>query len=164
MKKGSPAWGLILIFIGGLLLWNNIYGINIFSISRLWPIFVLGPGLVFELSYFVGQKSPGLLVPGGILTVIGLLFFFETFTSWHFAEYTWPVYIIAPAVGLFQLYLFSGRQKPLLIPIFVLSSVAVVSFSIMTLNMISSLVNFGLMIPLALFALGGYIIYNNLRS
>ena len=34
-------------------------------------------------------------MPGGILTIIGTLFFFETFTKWNFAEYTWPVYPLA---------------------------------------------------------------------
>lgn len=163
MKKGSPTWGLILIFIGGLLLYNNIFDVNIFSASRLWPIIVLGLGLIFEFSYFIGRKAPGLLVPGGILTVLGFLFFFETFTDWDFSEYTWPIYIISVAFGLFQLYLFSGRPKGLLVPVFILTTIAVVSLSIIVLNGISSFINLGLMVPLAFFALGGYIIYNNMR-
>lgn len=44
MKKVSPSWGLFFIFIGGLLLCDNIFDVNMFSISRLFPmiIFVLG--------------------------------------------------------------------------------------------------------------------------
>ncbi|MFZ5990077.1 MAG: hypothetical protein ACOYWZ_23520 [Bacillota bacterium] len=164
MKRGSPIWGLILIFIGGLLLYSNAFNVNIFGWHTLWPIFVLGPGLVFEMSYFIGRKAPGLLVPGGILTTIGLLFFFETFTGWRFAAYTWPIYILSVAIGLFQLYLFSGRPKALLIPVSILTAVAMVSLSIIVLNSFMSFIDFGLIIPLALLTLGGYIIYNNLRS
>ncbi|HOQ38347.1 MAG TPA: hypothetical protein PK033_07005 [Acetivibrio sp.] len=164
MKKVSPMWGLIFIFIGGLLLYDNIFDANLFSISRLWPIIILGLGLIFELSYFFGKKSPGFLVPGGILTVIGFLFLFESITGWNFSKYTWPVYIIAVAFGLFQLYLFSGKPKGLLIPVFVLTTVSVVSFGIIMLNMFISVINLGLLIPLALFLLGGYIIYNSLRN
>ncbi|HPC99738.1 MAG TPA: DUF5668 domain-containing protein [Acetivibrio sp.] len=164
MKKGSPAWGLVFIFIGGLLLCDSIFDVNIFSISRLWPMIILVLGLIFEFSYFVGKKSPGLLVPGGILTVTGFLFLFESFTGWYFSKYTWPIYIISVAFGLFQLYLFSGKPKGLLIPISVLTTVSVVSLSIIILNIVTSSINFGLLIPLAFFALGGYIIYNSLRN
>jgi len=42
--------------------------------------------------------------------------------------------------------------------------VSVVSFFIIMLNVVVTSINLGLLIPLALFALGGYIIYNSLRD
>lgn len=114
MKENKYLWGLLLIIIGigGLL--SNWLNIHIWSWSMIWPLFILVPGLGFEYAYFTSRKNPGLLVPGGILTTIGLLFFFETVTNWYFSAYTWPIYIFAVAVGLFQLYYFGGRQKAIL--------------------------------------------------
>lgn len=122
--------GLILIIVGVLLLFKPLFNINIFDMEHLWPIFVLVPGLVFEGSFFLSKRNPGLLVPGGILTTIGGLFFFETFTDWNFSEYTWPVYILAVAIGLYQLYLFDSKSKALLIPVGILTTVALVSFTL----------------------------------
>ncbi|MCX7748788.1 MAG: hypothetical protein N2645_18160 [Clostridia bacterium] len=128
MNNRNTFIGFILLIIGGSFLFNNLFHIKLFSMGNLWPIFVLGVGLAFEFSFFLSRRAPGLLVPGGILTTIGLLFFFETFTDWKFAAYSWPIYILAVAVGLFQLYLFSGRPKALLIPIGILTTIACASF------------------------------------
>lgn len=37
---------------------------------------------------------------------------------------TWPVYLLATAFGLFELWLFGGKQKALLIPVAVLTLTA----------------------------------------
>ncbi|WP_338781369.1 hypothetical protein [Metabacillus sp. FJAT-52054] len=57
------------------------------------------------------------------LLVLGLLFIFETAAGWNYAGSTWPVYLLAAAFGLFELWLFGGRERGLLIPICVLSAV-----------------------------------------
>jgi hypothetical protein len=123
-----------------------------------WPIFVLIPGLVFEASFFMSGRNSGLLVPGGILTTIGTLFFFETFTNWMFAEYTWPVYILAVAIGLAQLYLFGTREKGLLIPVFILTLIAVVSFAMMVFGGILTWLNYSTILPVVLILVGLYIL------
>ena len=41
----------------------------------------VNPRTYFEMNYFQTRKNPGQLVPGGILTVIGLLFCFEILTD-----------------------------------------------------------------------------------
>ncbi len=64
---------------------------------------MLVPGLSFEVAYFTNRKGPGMLVPGGLLTTLGLLFLFEEITRWQFSAYTWPIYTLAVAIGLFQL-------------------------------------------------------------
>lgn len=161
MKRNSVVWGGALVVLGILLLYDNAFNVNLFSMARLWPIFLLGLGLVFEISYFAShsRNNPGLLVPGGILTTLGLVFFFQTYTDWYFMKYSWPFFILAVAIGLFQLYLFSGRPKPLLIPIFILSTVSVVSFSILVLNGFMSFINFSLFAPIVLIIIGIVILF-----
>ncbi|MCX7920577.1 MAG: DUF5668 domain-containing protein [Clostridia bacterium] len=161
MDRKNSSLGLILIALGFLFLANQIFDLRLFTMSTLWPIFILAPGLVFEFSYFMTGRNPGLLVPGGILSTIGLLFFFETLTRWHFAAYTWPVYILAPAVGLFQLYVFGGRQKGLLIPVAILSTIAGVSFAVILLGTVLYWLNYSMIVPAVLIVLGIIIISGN---
>ena len=158
MKGKNYFWGIILIFIGVGAILNNIFNIQFLTISKLWPVFVLFLGLSFEAGYFSRGREPGLLVPGGILTTIGTLFFFETFTNWRFAEYTWPVYPLAVAIGLFQLYLFTGRKQGLLVPVFILTSVSVIAFAIMLFGNIFYWINTSLIIPIVFIIIGIYML------
>ncbi|NLI91467.1 MAG: hypothetical protein GX434_04460 [Peptococcaceae bacterium] len=164
MNKSGMFWGSILIIAGAFLLVNNIAGWNIFGMERLWPIFVLIPGLAFEFGYFSSKRNPGILVPGGILTTLGLLFFFETFTNWHFAAYTWPVYPLAVAVGLFQLYLFSGRSRGLLVPVFILTAVSGIAFTAMFIDIIEQWVNLSLVFPILLILVGLFVIFGSSKK
>lgn len=158
MQKSNVYLGLILVLLGAVLFTNNLFHWNFFSMEYLWPSFVLIPGLVFEWSYFRTTSNPGLLVPGGILTTIGLLFFLETWTGWNFSAYTWPIYPLAVAIGLFQLYLFSDRPRGLLIPVFILATVSFVSFGIFFLQALQIWVNFSLIVPIVLILAGLFII------
>ena len=155
MNNKNNFWGFFLIIIGILLFISKLFDIQLFNMGRLWPIFVLIPGLCFNFAYFSTRKGPGVLVPGGILTTIGLLFFFETMTNWHFAEYTWPIYPLAVAVGLFQLYIFGGRKRELLIPVGILTLVSTISFA----SMIFGSINTSLVVPAILVLLGVYLIF-----
>jgi len=159
MNQGSKTLGTIFLLIGGFLLLNNFFDFNFFSMSKLWPIFVLGPGLVFEVSYFTSKKAPGLLVPGGILSTYGLFFFFMTFTSWLFLGELWPIFILGPAVGLFQLYLAIGRPKGLLIPVGILTAVGGVFLSIEILGGFLSFINYSILAPVIFIVVGVIIIF-----
>jgi len=164
IRKGNTFfWGLLCLIIGLALLCNALFGIELFSMSNLWPLFVLIPGLCFEATYFTTRKAPALLVPGGILTVIGLLFFFEVATGWRFSEYTWPVYIIAAAAGLFQLYLFGGKPKGLLFVISILSIVAGTSFLVMILGALVHIAQYNFIVPLSLIVIGVFILFTAIR-
>lgn len=158
MKKNRLVIGFVLIMLGLLMLLKPIFQINIFDMEHFWPIFVLAPGLIFEMSFFVGRSNSGLLVPGGILTTIGVLFYFETFTNWNFSEYTWPVYILAVAIGLFQLYYFGGKAKGLLIPVGILTTVALVSFGSMIFGNLLYWVNSSIIIAGIFILLGVFIL------
>lgn len=161
-KSGAPAndpfkliIGVVCLFLGGLLLADTVFRLNFFSMHNFWPLFILVPGLCFEAAFFAKRDAPGLLVPGGILTVIGLLFFFEVFTGWRFSASTWPVYLLAVMVGLYQLYLYTGRPQPLLVVITVLGAVAGVSFACILMGSFFRFLEANrLLLPLVLFGIG----------
>lgn len=155
MVRKNYLWGILLIAVGVLLIIDRVFSIGFLYPANSWPIFILIPGLIFEFSYFSSAKNPGLLVPGGLLTTLGLLFFFETFTNWNFSEYTWPIYPLAVSIGLFQLYLFDGRPKGLLIPVFILTTVSIVSF----VSIINSVFDFTLLFAAFAILAGLYILY-----
>lgn len=159
MKINKVFWGLLLIILGVVGIFNRMFGINIISIRNLWSLFILLPGLCFEYSYFYTKRNPGLLVPGGILTTIGVLFIFETFTGWRFAGYTWPIYILAVAIGLFQLYLFGGRQKALLIPVGILTFIAAICFFGITFGNLIHIIGKTIIVPIILLLIGVYILF-----
>ena len=123
MKKINYLFGLFLLFIGVLLILAN-FGVIEIAWDNLWPLFILIPGIVFELSYFIYRKDAGLLVPGGILTTYGLLFLVNVNYGWHLMDNLWPIFPLGVAIGLFQLYLFGGREKGLLIPVGILGAVS----------------------------------------
>jgi uncharacterized membrane protein HdeD (DUF308 family) len=120
--------GGIFITLGVLFLLSNFH---ILSLEKFWPIFVLGPGIGFILSFIGQKKNYGLLMPGTILTVIGILFFYCELTGWHSMEYLWPFFIIAPGIGFFAMYYFGERDKHLLIPASILS---IIGFLFLALN------------------------------
>jgi TM2 domain-containing membrane protein YozV len=43
----SPAWGAVLLVIGLLLLLNNLGVLELVAVRRLWPLVLIGAGIVF---------------------------------------------------------------------------------------------------------------------
>ncbi len=123
------VFGFSLIVIGAILLLGNFF--NFLSISKLWPLFMMIPVVIFVpllMQDFNG--SNGVLVPTGILTFLTVYFLWLNFAGWHYVEFTWPNFILAPAVGLFLFYL-ANRRKALLIPVFILTTIALVFYGVM---------------------------------
>lgn len=149
--------GIILIFLGLLFLLSNFNILPneiVIDMSTMWPLFILIPGILLEKSYFDRKKDPRLLVPGGILIVVGLLFFFEIFTNWIYMQYTWPIFILAVAFGLFQLYIFGKRESILLIPIIILTTVAVISILAMVYERFLTFIGPEIIIAVVLILIG----------
>jgi hypothetical protein len=161
MRRNNIIWGILLIFLGLLILINRIYGIDLISINYLWPLFILIPGLSFELGYFTRRRDSGLLVPGGILTIIGLLFLFQTYTNWKFAEIIWPICVISVAFGLFQLYIFGHRHFGLLIPVFILGCIGGIGLVSIIFGEFLPWLNYSLLLPIVFILLGIYILLKN---
>ncbi len=166
-RNGTMIVGLVLILIGIAFLLRN-FGIfeiyfDIFDIgflfSRFWPMFLIIPGLIFHYSFFTAKtQDAGLLVPGGILLVMGLTCQISMiFSAW---SYMWPGFILAVAVGLFELYLFGSKEKGLLIPVFILGGLSLIFFAI-SLGRITMLRLY--LIPAILIFGGLLIVFRNRR-
>lgn len=167
MRRTNSSIGGLLIIIGGLLLAARfLFNKSLISLGAndFWPIIILILGAGFELAYYISLKAPGLLVPGGILTTYGILYFFETATNWQFAAYTWPIYMIGVAVGLFQLYMHTGRPKGLLIAICIISGIAAACFVVMMFRFFLGAVDLGVVIPLVLLAGGLFMVFGRGRQ
>ena len=158
MKKINYLFGLFLLFIGVLLILAN-FGVIEIVWDNLWPLFLLIPGIVFELSYFIYRKDAGLLVPGGILITYGLLFLVNVIYGWHLMENLWPIFLLGVAIGLLQAYLFGGREKYLLIPVGILGAI---SLFFLINNLV--FIDFRLLAGILLVLIGIWIIFKKIKS
>ena len=160
MNRTSKFIGSILIIIGVIFLLANLNIIDIsfgFIISRFWPsLFLLLPGVFFHMGFFAGRnKNPGLLVPGGILLVLGSVFQINTlFGGW---DILWPLYIFSVAFGLFELYVFGNREKGLLIPVGILTGLSVIFFMAFSLNELLGFNAMPFIFPAILIIIGIYV-------
>jgi hypothetical protein len=88
--------GLALVVLGVLLLLEAVFRVDIWGL--LWPLFVLGPGLVLfavMLSKGRGHRA-GLAVPASIVTTVGLILFVQNLLNvWATWAYAWT--LVAPA-------------------------------------------------------------------
>jgi len=169
MKKINYIFGLSLLFIGVLLILAN-FGVIEIVWYNLWPLFLLIPGIVFELSYFIYRKDNGnrggigdfpgssLLVLGGILITYGLLFSVNVIYGWHLMKDLWPIFLLGVAVGLLQAYLFGGREKYLLIPVGILGAI---SLFFLINNLL--FVDFILLAGIVLVIIGIWIIFKKIK-
>ncbi|WP_028986491.1 LiaI-LiaF-like domain-containing protein [Thermicanus aegyptius] len=156
MNRNQQMVGIFFILLGLFFLLAKMELIP-FSLFDLWPFFLVIPGLAFHFFGFL-NRIPGLHVPGGILTTIGILFLFTEFFGYGWMEHLWPIFIIAPGIGLLELYLFGTREKGLLIPVVILFSVGgFFLFFTLFSTFIPYLVGFLLIV------LGVYMIFGNRR-
>ncbi len=157
MKKINYIFGFLLLCIGVILILSN-FGVIEIIWDNLWPLFLLIPGILFELSYFIYRKDAGLLVPGGILITYGLLFLVNVSCGWYLMEDLWPIFPLGVAIGLFQLYFFGGREKGLLIPVGILGAI---SLFFLINNLL--FVDFGLLAGVLLVLIGIWIIFKKAK-
>ncbi|HVS47322.1 MAG TPA: hypothetical protein VHJ99_00280 [Candidatus Dormibacteraeota bacterium] len=103
----SAALGIVLVVVGIFALGVVLFGVDLTQYG--WPLFVIVPGLTLLVVGFLGGGQ-GASVPGGIVTMLGLVLAYQSSTgdwaSWAFA---WA--LIAPGgVGL-GLYLQALRDR-----------------------------------------------------
>jgi hypothetical protein len=122
MNRRSVFPGILLILLGIVFLLPNFMDIRA---GDLWPVFMLGPGLAFFVMFAEDRNNYGLLMPATILTVMGLMFFGLTLRMTSM-ETIWPLFIMAPGLGLLLMYLLGKREKGLLIPAGILLCIGLV--------------------------------------
>jgi hypothetical protein len=156
MNKRS--WlGPLLVLLGIYLFFFRKEAVDACTLfGNFWPtIFVIPLGLFFHWMYFsmTGRRGSGLLIPGGILFTVGIVCQLATlFDSW---QYLWPGFIAAPAVGLFEFYWFTNRNKWLLIPINILGGLSLLFFAVFSFGALYNSVIFGQpVLAIALIAIG----------
>lgn len=103
----SMALGVVLVVVGLFALGVVVFGVDLTQYG--WPLFVIIPGLTLLVVGFLGG-GVGASVPGGIVTMLGLVLAYQSSTgdwaSWAFA---WS--LVAPGgVGL-GLYLQALRDR-----------------------------------------------------
>ena len=124
-RHSNIVMGAVFIAIGSLFLLSNLGFVN-FSWNYIWPLALLIPGVYLHFAFFSGiDKNPGILVPAGILTSYGALFYANVLLKLHIGATMFPLFIIGIAIGLLELYLFGTRDKGLLIPVFILGGLGV---------------------------------------
>ncbi len=124
LRSQAPILGVLFIVAGLAFLAASVFPKA--TVDRLWPLFLLVPVAILGQQFLEkGRAAAGVLVPVGILLYLTVFFLWQNFTSWDRTAVTWPNFLLAPAFGLFLLFL-ATRKAGLLVPITVLSVVAVV--------------------------------------
>lgn len=106
-----------------------IFGLLIIFVPNItrnfWLAFIWIPGIALETKGWTNKSERKALVPGGVLLTISVAITLNIFVP-QFANNYW-LYILAPAVGLFQLYIARGRKnhRLLVATIFLLAIAAV---------------------------------------
>ena len=95
--SSSLAVGIVLVVVGVFFLLIRLLDIDLSSSG--WPLYVIIPGLTLLIVGFVSLGS-GALIPGGIVTVTGLILAYQSVTEdWASWAYAWA--LVAPGgVGL----------------------------------------------------------------
>lgn len=111
MSRNQYTAGLVILSAGLVILLGKL-GVFAFIGSMFWPLFVLVPGILLHVLYFGRTlRYAAVLVPAGLLTVYGLLFFVCNAAGWNLLAVLWPVFLLGPAVGLYE-YATFGHGVP----------------------------------------------------
>lgn len=105
--------GIVLIALGLIFLLPNFTPLQY---GQLWPLIMIGMGCAFFLAWYANRENYGMIMPGTILTVIGLVMFYSVVEGWYQLRELWPFFIIGPGLGFILMYLLGKRERGLLIP------------------------------------------------
>jgi hypothetical protein len=103
----SAALGVVLVVVGIFALAVVVLGVDLTQYG--WPLFVILPGLTLLVVGFVGGGA-GASVPGGIVTMLGLVLAYQSaYQDWASWAFAWAL-IVPFGVGL-GLYLQALRDR-----------------------------------------------------
>lgn len=152
MRTRNFTPGLILIAVGAMLLLGNLNIIE-FDFGYIWPLFMLIPGIVQEITYLVRRKHPGNLVSAAIMTTYGALFLYLNHFGWDQMSLLWPLFITGVGLGLMQLY-FAQPKHQSLYPGLILTVFSLGYIALMYYNL-----DFSLMYPVIIILIGLSLIF-----
>jgi hypothetical protein len=171
-SNNAPSLGLgaVLILAGAVFLVGQFMGENFWGMA--WPLTILVPGLLLFVAMLASGKSAGgLAIPASIVTMLGLLMFYQN-TFNHFESWAYAWALIPTAVGIGLIINGMWCEQPDLVK---------KGQDIARIGLIMFLIGFvffefvlriggrfgtgnwgGMLGPLALIVLGGYLLYRNL--
>jgi hypothetical protein len=159
MSNNRYAVGLIIVAAGIILLLGKL-GVIEFLWSVFWPVLILIPGLILHALYFSRTLPSGVLVPGGILVTISVMFLLCTIFGWKLMAYLWPGFPLAVAIGLYEYYIFDrSSSRSVFVAALILAAVSAVLFGIVILSTGAIYV-----VALALIVAGALMIFGKRRS
>lgn len=126
-RSGHVFAGIFLILCGTLLLLLTT-GILDYRITKLWPLFIIVPGLTFAAVALSSRSRRGAIFPAAFFTLIGLLFLLWSNGIIDGFALTWPAFPGIIGISFIMLYIFEP-EGGLLIPAFVLLAVSAVGFA-----------------------------------
>jgi len=97
-KVGNVMPGSVLLTIG--LVFNYCAREGWEHLTHLWPFFMLAPAFGFYALYFFGGRDRGILVPAGILTILGAIFLLQSYD--YSVRYIGPIALIV--IGALLIY------------------------------------------------------------
>lgn len=165
-NKPNVVLGTLLIAFGVLVFLGEIFKA---TLSDFWPFFIIASGLMFFLAMVVAGKSTGYLaIPGSIITTIGLILLFQNLTNrWESWSYAWALIPLSVGIGMWIFGKFSDledlrRAGRHVINIGLVLFIVFGVFFEMLIGISGSDWSNNLMWPLALVALGIYLILSRL--
>jgi hypothetical protein len=161
---GSLVGGALLIGIGVLALFGQLFrGFDFWS--TFWPFIIIGFGSLFFVGMLAGGKSAAALaIPGSIITVTGLMLFFQNLTGhWESWSYGWTVMLIAVGLGIFIMGAWSQEEprRQAGLRVMQIGFVLFILFGAFFEMLFSPSLPFGLskvIFPVALILLGAYLV------
>lgn len=114
-SKKDLMLGLLIVSAGVVILLGKL-GVFGFLGRTLWPLVLLLPGLLLHVLFFGRRASAAILIPGGILTVYGVLFLICSIWGWDLMGTLWPVLILGIAIGLYEYYLYETPRPGAVLP------------------------------------------------
>lgn len=152
VKSRPILQGLGLILIGLVFILGN-FGIfhPDWEVVFTWMIMIMG--VFFWLGFLMDKSRSFLIMPGTILVIYGIVFFLISKYTWATIESMGPVFIMAPALGLYFTYLLHEKNRSVLITAAVLGVISLIF-------LLNSVPIFKYIWPFITAGLGVYIILN----
>lgn len=104
--KGAAFPATVLIVLGLFFFLRN-YGyfslhFYFYDFEDFWPIFLISIGLGFIVLYIFKPEDWGVLIPGGVLLFLGILFFLKSAGIFYWRDFVdfWPVILIAIGISI----------------------------------------------------------------
>lgn len=115
MKTSNIIMGIGLVIFGFLFLFDTWSFVS-FNFADFWPIILILTGTAFLVGFWRSKSNYGILMPGTVLIIYGLMFLISASFGWENMGKLWPGFLFGPGLGFLLMYWFGKREKGLLVP------------------------------------------------